>query len=443
MVQSSQSLTDFLKERTIFKVLDERVLSAICQLFEEERLSSGQVVFHEGDKADALYVIQQGRVSVYQGHDPPKLVTHLGSGDLFGEMAAYNESKRTATIRATEDSIVLRLPMKQFNELQAYFPQVTKEIVSLITKRLDKSSPTEAAGLKGDLSLFDLPTVIQTVISSRQTGILTLKARVGKLSAAISVRQGRLLQVGFGHLSGESAWYELLTHTEPMEFVFEPQPEENLSAADPHLSNKEPHQLLLEAARRSDELPQLMKKLDWPDMIYLQNGSPNWKGFNDNQAEIARKIWFLLEVGLSVSQIANKLPFDRWSVLSCMDAMREKEIIRAKAAPTPPTPEPATPVQQPVSLKAITIVNGINSVTASLSALLGRDQVRRYVHQAHSDASAKYPALSCLTLNPDRPIFDLNSEGLPDESLDSFLKGTEQLFYIFLSLIAKNHKPQV
>lgn len=442
MVQSSPNLTDFLKERTIFKVLDERVLSAISQLFEEENYSSGQTVFHEGNKADALYVIRQGQVAVYQGHDPPKLVTHLSSGDLFGEMAAYNESKRTATIRVTEDSIILKLPIKAFNELQTYFPQVTKEIVSLITKRLDKSSPTEAAGLKGDLSLFDLPTVIQTVISSRQTGVLTLKARVGRLSAAISVRQGRLLQVGFGHLSGESAWYELLTHTEPMEFVFEPQPEESMVAADPVLSSKEPHQFLLEAARRADELPQLMKNLDWPDMVYLQNGSPNWKGFNANQAEIGRKIWFLLEVGLSVSQIANKLPFDRWSVLTCMDELRNKEMIRAKAAPTPPKPEATAPAPQPVSLKAVTIVNGINSVTASLSALLGRDQVRRYLHQALSDSCSKYFALNCLTLNPDRPIFDINSQALPEESLESFLKGSEQLFYVFLNLVADSHKPQ-
>ena len=443
MVQASPGLADFLKERTIFKVLDERVLSAICQLFEEERLTSGQIVFHEGDKADSLYILYHGQVAVYQGHDPPKLLTHLNSGDLFGEMAAYNESKRTATIRATEDSVVLRLPIKAFNELQTYFPQVTKEIVSLITKRLDKSSPTEAAGLKGDLSLFDLPTVIQTVISSRQTGTLTLKARVGRLSAAINVRQGRLLQVGFGHLSGESAFYELLTHTEPMEFVFEPQPEESMPAADAVLSSREPHQFLLEAARRSDELPQLMKKLDWPEMIYLQNGSPNWKGFNATQAEIGRKIWFLLEVGLSVSQIANKLPFDRWSVLTCMNELRQKEMIRAKAAPAPPKPEPATPAPQPVSLKAITIVNGINSVTSSLSALLGRDQVRRYLHQALSDAGNKYEALKCLSLNPDRPIFDLNSESLPEDSLDSFLKGSEQLFYVFLALVSESHKPQL
>lgn len=442
MVQSSSNLTDFLKERTIFKVLDERVLSAICQLFEEESLTSGQIVFHEGDKADALFVIREGKVAVYQGHDPPKLVTHLGPGDLFGEMAAYNESKRTATIRAVEDSVVLKLPMKAFNELQAYFPQVTKEIVSLITKRLDKSSPTEAAGLKGDLSLFDLPTVIQTVISSRQTGTLTLKARVGKLSASISVRQGRLLQVGFGHLSGESAWYELLTHTEPMEFVFEQQPEENISAADPVLSNKEPHQLLLEAARRADELPQLMKKLDWPDMVYLQNGSPIWKGFPANRAEIGRKIWFLLEVGLSVSQIAHKLPFDRWSVLTCMDELLEKEMLRPKAAP-PPKPEPQAPAPPPVSLKAITIINGINSVTSSLSQLLGRDQVRRYLHQSLSEASNKFPSLNCLSLNPDRPVLDLNSDALPDEALDSFLKGTEQLFYAFLALVSESHKPQL
>ncbi len=443
MVQSSPGLADFLKERTIFKVLDERVLSAISQLFEEESLATGQIVFHEGDKADALYIIREGQVAVFQGHDPPKLLTHLNSGDLFGEMAAYNESRRTATIRATENSIILKLPIKAFNELQTYFPQVTKEIVSLITKRLDKSSPTEAAGLKGDLSLFDLSTVIQTVVSSRQTGILTLKARVGKLSASISVRQGRLLQVGFGHLSGESAWYELLTHTEPMEFVFEPQPEESMVAPDPVLSSKEPHQFLLEAARRSDELPQLMQKLDWPEMIYLQNGSPNWKGFNATQAETGRKIWFLLEVGLSVSQIANKLPFDRWSVLACMVEMLNKEMIRAKAAPARPKPEPVAPAPQPVSLKAITIINGINSVTSSLSALLGRDQVRRYLHQALSDAGNKFDALKCLSLNPDRPIFDLNSEALPDDSLDSFLKGTEQLFYVFLSLVSESHKPQL
>jgi len=61
----------------------------------------GEVIIGEGEPGDRMYVIQSGRVAVTRRvHDKDILITELGKEDIFGEMALFDRSPRSATVRA-------------------------------------------------------------------------------------------------------------------------------------------------------------------------------------------------------------------------------------------------------------------------------------------------------------------------------------------------------
>ena len=73
-------------------------LPAIEQLargLEPVQVSAGQVVFRQGDQADRYYVIESGAAEVI---GDGRLVTTLGPGDGFGEVALLRKVPRTATV---------------------------------------------------------------------------------------------------------------------------------------------------------------------------------------------------------------------------------------------------------------------------------------------------------------------------------------------------------
>jgi NADH dehydrogenase len=83
---------------------------------------SGEVIFHEGDVGDYLYIITEGTVEAIKNKEgKPQVVGQLKKGDFFGEVALMNDRRRTATIRCIEPTDVLALRKSDFGVLIANF----------------------------------------------------------------------------------------------------------------------------------------------------------------------------------------------------------------------------------------------------------------------------------------------------------------------------------
>ncbi len=92
--------------------------------FETLRVPAGHVVLHEGDLADAAYIVRSGRLAVYrtvEGREVP--VNTLGPGEVFGETAILTESTRSASVRALEETALAVVTRDVFeHELSAMRP---------------------------------------------------------------------------------------------------------------------------------------------------------------------------------------------------------------------------------------------------------------------------------------------------------------------------------
>ncbi len=98
---------------------------AIAHLHYEE----GEIIFHEGDVGDYLYIIIDGEVEIYSTSEgKKKTIAKLGEGEYFGEMALLNEKARTATVKCISSANIIGLKKSDFGVLISNFQDLRKNI---------------------------------------------------------------------------------------------------------------------------------------------------------------------------------------------------------------------------------------------------------------------------------------------------------------------------
>ena len=113
-----ERMITFLLETPMFENLDPLEIVEILHIVEVQLFQAGETLFNEGDPGDAWYVLYKGKTEVVKkaGNDE-KLISVLGPGACFGEIAILDGLPRSATIRATENSVVFRVPRSAFDAL--------------------------------------------------------------------------------------------------------------------------------------------------------------------------------------------------------------------------------------------------------------------------------------------------------------------------------------
>jgi len=105
------------------------------------RLSRGATVFRQGDPGGSMYVIRAGKVRVLKNAQGRKrVVTTLGPGDFFGEMAVVPGRPRTATIEVLEDVELLRVPADKLQEMVSGTGEVAIRLIRHLAERLENAN---------------------------------------------------------------------------------------------------------------------------------------------------------------------------------------------------------------------------------------------------------------------------------------------------------------
>jgi CRP-like cAMP-binding protein len=103
--------------------------------------AAGEVVFHEGDLADLLHFLVEGRVVAKRSSEDGDLVAYsvMGPGQAFGELAMLaRDGRRTATIQAVEPTTTLVLSFNDFERLCAEQPTVARLLTRLLAARVGR-----------------------------------------------------------------------------------------------------------------------------------------------------------------------------------------------------------------------------------------------------------------------------------------------------------------
>ncbi|MEA2078916.1 MAG: cyclic nucleotide-binding domain-containing protein [Pseudomonadota bacterium] len=113
-----ERMITFLLETPMFDNLDPPEIMQVIHIVEVQLFKAGDIIFSEGDPGDSWYVLYKGKAEVLKssGADE-KLISVLGPGSCFGEIAILDGLPRSATIRASEDSVVFHVPRSTFGGL--------------------------------------------------------------------------------------------------------------------------------------------------------------------------------------------------------------------------------------------------------------------------------------------------------------------------------------
>jgi len=100
-----------LKKVPIFSELKKNELREFERIIHQRRYDKDEVIFYEGEPGLGMYIIESGSIKIYKDYDKKtreELAT-LSNGDFCGEMALLDESPRSATAVAAEETKLLGL----------------------------------------------------------------------------------------------------------------------------------------------------------------------------------------------------------------------------------------------------------------------------------------------------------------------------------------------
>ncbi len=102
----------------------------------EKQLQAGQVLFYEGDRGEAMYLIREGKIKITKGKgDEEKTLAVLKEGDFFGEMAIIDGSPRSAGAVALTPVSLLVIDKESFKEKLRENPLI-EYVLETLSRRL-------------------------------------------------------------------------------------------------------------------------------------------------------------------------------------------------------------------------------------------------------------------------------------------------------------------
>jgi CRP/FNR family cyclic AMP-dependent transcriptional regulator len=112
-----------LRQVELFEGLSDAELKQVAAICTSKVLHAGDMLIHQGEQGDQLYIVTEGFVEVVLSdarQQEKRVVVNLGPGQIIGEIALLDQGPRSANVRATtEPTIVQSIHHDDFNKLCA------------------------------------------------------------------------------------------------------------------------------------------------------------------------------------------------------------------------------------------------------------------------------------------------------------------------------------
>ena len=122
----------------LFSGMEKEQLQQLAAFTFTKTFKAGDVIAEEGRTGNALYVILTGQVEVLKGYrtETPLRLAALNPGEFFGEMALLEESPRSATVRATQETTCVGVDRWLFLAQLRKNPDMAISMLQAMARRL-------------------------------------------------------------------------------------------------------------------------------------------------------------------------------------------------------------------------------------------------------------------------------------------------------------------
>ncbi|MHB8657381.1 MAG: Crp/Fnr family transcriptional regulator [Solirubrobacteraceae bacterium] len=138
----AQSTVELLGRVPVFSGLSEEELARVAQVAVPRRFSAGQVVFREGDSSDTCYIVRSGLARAVREHTDGRLLTlaNFGAGDIFGELAMFDDDRRSATVESVEATEAIAILGGDMRRLLREHPDISVKLLAALGRRLRETN---------------------------------------------------------------------------------------------------------------------------------------------------------------------------------------------------------------------------------------------------------------------------------------------------------------
>jgi len=130
-------LKNFLLNSAPFNKLKPKDVDALAAIAEVHEYSDKDIIYNIGDPSDYFYLLLQGRVVAVSNIDgQPTEIELLKRGTVFGIISLFNEDPHSVTVRAIENSWVMRVEKNKFKQFLEENPRIALELTRVLSQRV-------------------------------------------------------------------------------------------------------------------------------------------------------------------------------------------------------------------------------------------------------------------------------------------------------------------
>jgi len=199
-----EDIASLLTRVPAFEQLAPQELTAVAAVAVPRGFAPGEAVFHEGDASDTCYVVRAGRARAIRQHADGRQITlaTFASGDIFGELAMFDDEVRSATVEATEELGVLAILGNDMRRLMREHPEIAVKLAVALARRLRSANERLARQSFQTVQSRVAAVLAQLVEQAREEGagerdvtITATQADLAKLAGSSRESASRFLAV--------------------------------------------------------------------------------------------------------------------------------------------------------------------------------------------------------------------------------------------------------
>ena len=138
MAAAGQDVVELLGRVPVFETLGPDDLARVSEVAVPRSFSPGQIIFREGDDSDTCYIVADGHARALREHSDGRTIAlaRFGPGDIFGELAMFDDEKRSATVEAMDELSAFAVMSTDMRRLMREHPDIAVKLVTSLGRRL-------------------------------------------------------------------------------------------------------------------------------------------------------------------------------------------------------------------------------------------------------------------------------------------------------------------
>ena len=142
MASSTADVAELLARVPVFETLEPADIERVAAVAVPRSFAPNHTIFREGDESDTCYVVSTGHARAVREHADGRTISlaHFGPGDIFGELAMFDNERRSATVETLDDVQVVAILGPDMRRLIREHADLAVKLVISLGRRLRETN---------------------------------------------------------------------------------------------------------------------------------------------------------------------------------------------------------------------------------------------------------------------------------------------------------------